>query len=118
MLVKCSCSIHKKMFAIDFQAKSERSFVAVNALPLSEKRAEKGYGAGALQGSLEIAPAYPGCPYCQNKTFFLCGGCHSLNCQGSALLKEDGKTYVSCANCGPVGYLSGVIEKLDGFSDL
>jgi len=118
MIVKAKCSVRKKPFAITFQKAGDGVWEAQTAFDISEDRAKKGYGQETLQGSTRIGGGYPGCPICGSKSFFLCNNCQTLNCQGTAVTKEDGRIYVSCANCGPVGYLQGSIEKLDGFGDI
>jgi hypothetical protein len=118
MVVKTKCSVHKGAFGIIFLKSSNGTWEAKKVFKLSESRAQKGYGSNTIKGPLFISADYPGCPYCGNGSFFLCNGCRTLNCQGSATSKEAGRVYVDCANCGPVGYLEGNIEQLDGFADL
>ena len=117
MIAKCLCSVQKSFFGITFVEKNT-FWEAQNTFKLMDKRAKtSGYGQGVLS-NLTISPDYPGCPYCRNNTFFLCGNCKTLNCQGSAILNPDGKIYVTCGSCGPVGFLEGPIEKLDAHQDI
>ena len=118
MIVKAYCAVHKKPFAISFAKNQREEWEAQNAFSISQERSKKGYGQDDLLGNILIGNNYPGCVLCGNKQFFLCNNCHTLNCQGTAIHKEDGHIYVTCANCGPIGYLQGTIESLNGFSDI
>lgn len=118
MMVKTKCSVHKASFAIIFVDVGGGKWEAQEANELSEDRAQGGYGQDTITGQMLLGANYPGCPHCGNMTFFLCNKCGTVNCQGSAVPKPDGHTYVDCANCGPVGHLTGSIESLTMFDDL
>jgi hypothetical protein len=109
MLVKARCSKQKGDFAIRFVRSALELWEAEGTIKISRDRATRGYGTGELNG-ICIGPNYEGCPYCENKAFFLCDNCRALNCQGSAR-KAGNQIYILSANCGLEGYLEGLIEK-------
>lgn len=56
--------------------------------------------------------AYPGCPYCEQKSFIKCGGslfsrCNKVSCSSG----EQGSTY-TCPWCGTKAQISGYIENM------
>lgn len=116
MIVKAKCSLQRGHFAINFIEYMPGSWGAEKTFRISQDRATRGFSSGTLSG-IHVSPKYGGCPYCENKTFFLCNNCRTLNCQGSSK-KYDDRIFVSCTNCGPIGYLEGQIEKLEGHGDL
>lgn len=114
-IVKAKCSLEKTHFGIEFR-KNGGAWLAGRTFLLSTHQAVRGFGEGAID-NLQFNAHYAGCPSCKNMAVFKCGTCQALNCQGTATSKE-GRVYVTCANCGPVGYLSGVIQDLRSFSDI
>ena len=63
------------------------------AFPIDEKRAHnEGYDRQQIQGSLNAAADYPGCPYCHNSGFVICGSCGHYTCYS-------GETSLYCAWC-------------------
>ncbi len=116
-IVKALCSARRLHFAINFvQDPSTKFWEGTKTLRISPERAERGFGNGSLLG-VRIGPSYKGCPYCENKAFFLCNNCQTLNCGGAAR-KEKQQVYVRCVHCGASGYLEGLVEKLTGYSDV
>jgi len=114
-LVKARCSLNKKDFLIEFIHSDDGSWLAEKSLTITEQHGAKSHCGIELTG-IYIGPRYSGCPHCKNMNFFLCNKCKTLNCQGSSETKGE-LVYVSCAVCGPVGFLQGVIEKLEGLAE-
>lgn len=115
-IVKARCSTQKGHFAIVFVQRLAPAWESTRTFRITPERAGRGYESSSLVG-VYVGADYAGCPYCENKDFFLCNNCGTLNCQGSA--RRDGeRIHVSCPNCQVGGYLEGVIEKLSGYGDV
>jgi hypothetical protein len=115
-IVKALCSVRGGHFGITFVQGSTDCWEATRTFRISSERSERGFGSSSLS-DIRVGPGYAGCPYCENRNFFFCNSCQTLNCQGSAR-EENQRVYVRCASCGPVGYLQGLIEKLTGYGDV
>ena len=117
MVVKTMCSVKKKPFAIVFVQRDNNAWEAQDSFKLSEERAKKGFGQGALEGDILTGVDFRGCPYCEDDSFFLCS-CNTLNCLGAKEVKEGKDINAYCGNCNSWGYLADNIEKLNAFGDL
>jgi|GEM_PF-1412950 hypothetical protein len=60
-----------------------------------------------IRGTISIGSDYPGCPYCRNRSFFLCG-CGRLCCYDGV------DRYGYCQWCHTRGRLAGKIKSLKG----
>lgn len=94
-----------------FEEKSKGRWVADWAFAVKEAYAKKeGYEHTTIAGTFTLDTAYPGCPYCEAKSFFNCG-CGKVNCW-------DGKTkIVACSWCNQTSELGGQIETLSAGED-
>ncbi len=107
--VMSRCVKTKKLFGIRFDTNNGKNWEAAWAFPLKEgaDKREKGY-AVSIKGSFVLGNDYPGCPYCGNPSFFMCGKCGKFSCY-------DGKTkHVICPHCGNEGDLDSPITEIRG----
>lgn len=107
--VMCRCSETNKLFGIRFDTKNGKKLEAEWAFPLKEgaEKREQGFSS-SVSGRFEISSEYPGCPHCENTTFFMCGKCKKLACW-------DGKnSHVICPHCGFEGDLDSPITEIHG----
>lgn len=107
--VMCRCVKTKKLFGIRLDSNNGKDWEAAWAFPLKEgaDKREKGY-TDSVKGNFYIGDDYPGCPYCGNLDFFMCGRCGKLSCW-------DGETkHVVCANCGNESCLDSFITEIQG----
>lgn len=97
VLQKCN---KKDTFGVRIQ-KMNGDWYRTWAFKINEKNAgDEGYGEEQVSGSLQAMDEYPGCPYCGDDGFVLCG-CGKLGC--STNIKGD--IYV-CPWCGNSGRVS------------
>jgi hypothetical protein len=116
MLVKARCSVHGNHLAVVFTRAANGFWEAQDTFKISSGQAERGYQGGLLT-NVRIAATYRGCPYCSNKSVFLCNGCKTLNCQGAAKSVGE-RVQVYCAGCKASGFIEGQVEQIEGFGDL
>lgn len=96
-LAKCRES--KKIYGVRME-KTSLGWKYDWAFTLNDGRAKKeGYGDTKLVGNIYPDQEYPGCPYCNARTFIVCGTCGKLNCNNT-----DEKVF-SCQWCGATGEL-------------
>jgi hypothetical protein len=113
MMVRAICNVTGLAFSIQFRKLGGEGWVAERAFKREGHETDLRYEAQSLKG-IYADHMYSGCPYCGDKSFFLCRICDLLNCLGSAVMTNDGQTVVCCARCGQGGALSGAIEELKG----
>jgi hypothetical protein len=65
----------------------------------------EGFEATAVRGRVEFHSDYPGCPYCEEKQFYVCGSCQRIACY-------HGESTVECPHCGTVTTVE-CVEELD-----
>ena len=116
MLVKARCGLRGEHFAVVFVRSSGDCWEAQSTFKISAGHAEKGYQRGSLN-NVVVGANYTGCPYCSNRSFFVCNGCKTVNCLGAAK-REGERTCICCAACKSGGYLVGWVDKVAGFGDL
>ena len=82
---------------------SPRKYKFVWAFKIDKDKARReGYDDNKVTGSVELAPDYPGCPYCGSKQFYICS-CGKIVCY-------HGEKVVTCPACGQRGELTEVCE--------
>lgn len=107
--VICRCSKTKKLFGMRFDKAKGNVWECAWAFPMKEgaEKREQGFSS-SVSGRFEISSEYPGCPHCENTTFFMCGKCKKLACW-------DGKnSHVICPHCGFEGDLDSPITEIHG----
>jgi hypothetical protein len=89
------------MYGIRMESFRAGMWSATWAFPLGEKTARReGYDQQTITGSFEILDAFPGCPYCQARSMFVCE-CGQLSCW-------DGKSIsVRCGWCAQQNDVQG-----------
>ena len=117
MIVIAKCGVHRKAFGIQFVLRPHGIWEADNVLAAPENRDAGRGGSSQLTGSFTLGPRYPGCPFCDNESFYQCSSCGHLNCQGTAEVSA-GRTYVRCGNCSAAGYIDGELDSLDAFEGI
>lgn len=100
----CKCASRHKLFGIRFEKVDQDQWELTWAFKMEEKAAKReGYGNTVIKGNLRNRESYPGCPYCGNQNFFICGRCGKLTCLSS---EWDAGTVVTCEWCGNKSKLS------------
>lgn len=93
-------------FIVRFRQRG-REWVYENATAIPERKVGGGDFVN-LSGTFVKGPAYPGCPHCSARSFFMCGSCQRLTCW-------DQRTQtVTCSWCGKSGRLEGTITAISG----
>ena len=98
----------KRPYLIRFRFR-ETDWVYENATAIEERKVGGG-DAVSLDGRLQCASSYPGCPYCRTSSFFLCHMCNKLSCW------DGHQTRVTCSWCNSSAEIRGEINKLSGQS--
>lgn len=97
------CEETKQPFGITVDYISSRRYKFVWAFKIDRDKAHReGYDEHMVTGSVELAPDYPGCPYCGSKQFYICS-CGRIICY-------HGEKVVTCPACGQRGELTEVSE--------
>ena len=115
VIIMARCSHSKQSFGIRLEDKLTGQWMADWAFPIKEAGAKReGYDKSEIAGSFSVDDAYPGCPYCEQKSFVKCGGalCNKVSCGG------DQGSFHTCPWCGNKGQISGYIENLSAGNDL
>ncbi len=103
-VVMARCARSKQTFGIRTEKMRDGIWHCTWAFRLNEKAASnEGYGSTMISGQVALDREYPGCPYCNAATWFLCS-CGKLTC-------NNGETHVTCRWCGN----SGEIASCDTF---
>lgn len=104
-IAMCKCKESKgKIYGVRFQRKGS-GWEYTWAFKMNEASARReGYDKTELIGNITPTKSYPGCPYCGNRYFVICGDCHKLNCKITT-----GDTF-TCDWCGN----TGTLEDYDG----
>ncbi len=103
----CKCKETHKIYGVRFEKVSEGHWKYTWAFPMKESTAKReGYDGTLIDGLIEPAEEYPGCPYCGSRYFVVCA-CGKLNCNIST-----GNAF-TCEWCGFTGFLTGY--EGDGF---
>lgn len=111
--VMCRCSKTKKLFGMRFDKEGRNAWECAWAFPMKEgaDKRERGFSS-TIKGMFEIGDEYPGCPYCGNTMFFMCGNCKKLACW-------DGEnSHVICPHCGFEGDLDSYITEIHGYGNI
>jgi hypothetical protein len=96
----CKCKESKKTYGARFERTGANSWAYTWAFPIKEDAARReGYTGTTINGNVQPALGYPGCPYCGAMTFVVCQ-CGKLNCNIST-----GGPF-TCAWCGLTGELN------------
>lgn len=111
VIVLSKCSNKKELFGIRVEEKSPGKWSADWAFKIQDAMAKKEGYAEIKIPVFEIESAYPGCPYCKNRSFFQCTCGYKLSCWN-----ERDKT-VTCGWCGHQSELNGNIENITAGED-
>lgn len=105
------CSHSKQGFGIRFERKSASEWGASWAFAIQDAAAKKeGYEKARMDGRFVFDDAFPGCPHCDAKVFFLCG-CGKIACWNGTSQR------VTCPWCKQSGEISGEVTALEGGGD-
>lgn len=110
VVAKC-CHTHKA-YGIRMEEFERGVWRGTWAFPLEESVARKeNYDRNTIRGTINFAPEYPGCPYCNTMGIFQCNLCNQISCY-------DGKTkVVTCAHCNRRITINGIIQQLTAGGD-
>ena len=90
------CEKTKKSFAITVDPIG-RELKFVWAFKIDKEKAHRErFDANHINGMITFDDNYPGCPYCHEKNFYLCGNCGIIVCY-------HGKKRIKCPSCGNEG---------------
>lgn len=96
-VVMARCRRSGQTYGIRLEKRQDGVWYCTWAFMLGAKAAaNEGYGETLVSGRVDIAPEYPGCPYCEAMGWFSCGKCGKLTC-------NDGESHVTCSWCGSSG---------------
>jgi len=99
LIITAQCSKARSRMGIRLEEKSHQLWVADWAFKIKEHVAIKeGYDKTRVDGQFVFSAEFPGCPYCESKSFVLCD-CKNLICY------ETMSTSFKCPKCG----LSGTV---------
>ena len=94
VVVPARCGHGNYLFCTRVEHVAAGEWVATWAFKVREDVVKReGYDAGTLEGSLGFAPGYPGCPYCESCSLYVCG-CGTVVCWNG----QD--RVVTCPCCG------------------
>jgi len=112
VIVLGRCVNSKTGFGMRFERFNPNQWTATWAFAVKDAAAKReGYDQTRIAGAFLFDPAFPGCPHCHAKSFWLCRHCHHVACR-------DGETRsVTCPWCGSKGELSGTVEQLHARDD-
>ena len=101
-VVPARCGGRSRLFGVRMEEGGVGHWDATWAFQLREDVAKReGYESRTLKGSFGFAPGYPGCPYCEAESSYVCG-CGILVCWNGV------DRLVTCPSCRSTGELSGV----------
>jgi len=111
-VVLARCSQGGKSYGMRFEETQPRHWSVTWAFALGvEAAAREGYKGSTLEGELELADCFPGCPHCAARSFVLCGSCDRVGC--SAI----DATWFDCPWCPNDGPIAGSISRLKTVGD-
>jgi hypothetical protein len=120
VVVVARCFEVGQEIAVRFVQEPDGVWRAAAILPWSPDRAPRSDPASArvMEGAFDIAPTYPGCPFCGARSFLQCPGCEQLACwdgRTSRVPRRRRRPYGRCPWCRAAIELSGSsIERLTG----
>ena len=102
ILAKCK---QGQIYGIRVQKMEDNDWWRTWSFPIKElQAAREGYDTTNIHGNLYATPEYPGCPYCESKTFVRCD-CGKITCWG-------GELFMSCSWCGKSGTVADATDKM------
>lgn len=111
VIVMGRCGQSKQSFGIRFEQRSGHEWAGTWAFAIKETAAKReGYEKTRMEGSFSFDAAFPGCPHCSSRSFFLCG------CGKIACMRSEGHR-VTCPWCGAIGEVGGAVTNMDGGGD-
>lgn len=117
-LVVAKCSKSGEKFAMRFKERSpglwitDWCFKVGELSSLNNESVENNSTLHSMSGRFELDPEYPGCPYCESKSFFMCHcGVGKYGCW------DNMSSQVTCPHCKATAHLTGKIESLVSKSD-
>lgn len=94
VIIPARCSRTKGTLGIRLEEISTNSWFATWAFKLSENSVKReGYDKFVITGTFGVSPQYPGCPFCEANSYFLCN-CGKVSCWNT-LIPE-----ITCPFCG------------------
>lgn len=102
--ILAACEEGKGFFGITVDRTRRNEYRFCWAFKIYKDKAHReGFDEAHVKGRVIIDSDYPGCPYCGNKDFYVCGNCGNVVCY-------HGQLYVSCPHCGSQGEVKRVDE--------
>lgn len=96
----CKCGKIHKVYGVRFEKVGKKHWKYTWAFPIKELTAKhEGYDKTPIIGVIEPEDDYPGCPYCEARSFIICS-CGKLNCNTSGR-----GSLFTCEWCGTIGGL-------------
>ena len=97
VIVSAHCSKFRSQMGIRLEEISSNQWLADWAFRIKESSARReGYDKTRVSGVFKFSDEFPGCPYCEAKSFVLCS-CDALMCN------EIGSRVFKCPRCGVSG---------------
>ena len=81
VVVLCKCGRVHKLYGIRTEKVARKQWLMTWAFPIKEKAARhEGYDRTFIDGDVGFSDDYPGCPFCGDAEWILCGQCGHLSC--------------------------------------
>mgnify|MGYP006281052121 CR=1 FL=1 len=110
-VVPARCGHHNRLFGLRMEEREPGNWDATWAFQLREDVAKReGYEARTLEGAFGFAPGYPGCPYCEAESMYVCV-CGAVVCWNAV------DPVVTCPSCGSKGELGGAATSVRAKGD-
>jgi len=111
VVVPARCAVKGQLLCLRVQEDSPGRWLATWAFKMQADKAKReGYASRTLEGAFSIAEGYPGCPYCESPSFYVCG-CGTVVCWNAV------DQFVTCPECRSGGNLSGTATTIRAKSD-
>lgn len=105
ILMKCDKT--HKTYAVRVEKQGDGDWARTWAFPIADEVAkEEKYNEQKVVGNLYVTEEYPGCPYCRETRFVMCGKCSKLTCY-------HGTEQIICEWCGTLSGVHTAESKFD-----
>lgn len=100
VIVMSCCAHNRESFGIRIEEQKQGKWMADWAFPVQAGVAKReGYDHNEISGTIEIASKYPGCPYCEARSFIRCN-CDKVSCWNTH------SAQITCPWCDQTGQVS------------
>ena len=91
----CRCIKNKKLFGITLEKRTGNDWEMIYSYPIDEQHMKsERFDQNQITAAMYLSSMFLGCPFCRCKSFFQCGICDRINCNG-----DSNSVPVECAWC-------------------